>query len=87
LGPPDAILAIQDVAQTQVACASATRLSREPSTDEDKYCRLTQIFLFGAGTVLEIVAAGGIKEYLNQISTPEGAAKLFEILHLERETR
>jgi hypothetical protein len=42
-----------------------------------------QIFLFGAGTVLEIVAAGGIKEYLNQISTPEGAAnKLFEILHL-----
>ena len=34
--------AMQDIAQTQVACASATRLSREPSTDEDKYCRLTR---------------------------------------------
>jgi Domain of unknown function (DUF4157) len=34
--------AMHDIAQTQVACASTTRLSREPSTDEDKYCRLTR---------------------------------------------
>jgi hypothetical protein len=35
-----ASIAMQEIAQPQVACASGTRLSREPSTDEDKYCRL-----------------------------------------------
>jgi Domain of unknown function (DUF4157) len=35
-----ASIAMQENAQPQVACASGTRLSREPSTDEDKYCRL-----------------------------------------------
>ena len=34
--------AMEGIDQTQVACASATRLSREQSNGEDKYCRLTR---------------------------------------------
>jgi hypothetical protein len=70
------VIASETAAQLIASTRIGTLVISNPAVAE-------QIFLFGAGTVIEIVAAGGIKEYLNQISTPEGAAnKLFEILHL-----
>ena len=70
------VIASETAAQLIASTRIGTLVISNPAVAE-------QIFLFGAGTVIEIVAAGGINEYLNQISTPEGAAyKIFEILHL-----
>ena len=70
------VIASETAAQLIASTRIGTLVISNPAVAE-------QIFLFSAGTVIEIVAAGGIKEYLNQISTPEGAAnKLSEILHL-----
>lgn len=70
------VIASETAAQLIAGTRVGTLVISNPAVAE-------QIFLFSAGTVIEIVAAGGIKEYLRQLSTPEGAAnKLFEILHL-----
>ena len=70
------VIASETAAQLIAGSRIGTLVISNPAVAE-------QIFLFSAGTVIEIVAAGGIKEYLRQLSTPEGAAnKLFEILHL-----
>ena len=70
------VIASETAAQLIASTRIGTLVISNPAVAE-------QIFLFGAGTVIEIAAAGGINEYLNQISTPEGAAnKIFEIFHL-----